>query len=434
MKRFMSSLLVIILLSFPLVSQAVTDSGDVNGIHWDLDAQGTLTFTGSGAILEPGPWETYSRNVKSIVIGEGITGVAGWVFTMYKSVDTVTLGPDLQYIEDFAFTNLSRLKKCVIQNRKETFNPGCILSEHAIEYVVEEGSAYLLENGFVMTKDRSTIVCSNNQGKVVLPDGPDTIQSFAFAHDKNTTDFRLPATLKRIEAFAFMNCTKLKSIVFPEAFTSLGSAAFHDCPVLSSVYFLNSRMDNSLSEVGQFFAYCSALEHIALPAIRTVPVYCFNNCGKLQKVAFSEGTAKIDAYVLAGCPKLKEVILPASVQSISKDFFDGASRPVFYCHEGSYAEQFLAEQGYQTAPFTSLSGITLSESSITLAKGKTKDLSVTAEPADATFRAVDWCSTDESVATVKNGKVKAVKPGECDIWCLATDDSGLRVSCHVVVE
>ena len=40
MKRFISSILVIMLLiSFPFVSHAVTDSGDFRGVHWELDAK-----------------------------------------------------------------------------------------------------------------------------------------------------------------------------------------------------------------------------------------------------------------------------------------------------------------------------------------------------------------------------------------------------------
>ena len=68
MKKIISVLLVIMLLAaLPFAaSAAVTDSGTVGEIHWDLDASGKLTLTGSGSVPQNGPWAQYIKNVKTI--------------------------------------------------------------------------------------------------------------------------------------------------------------------------------------------------------------------------------------------------------------------------------------------------------------------------------------------------------------------------------
>ena len=53
--------------------------------------------------------------------------------------------------------------------------------------------------------------------------------------------------------------------------------------------------------------------------------------------------------------------------------------------------------------------------SIELARGEEQDLKVSFEPTDATNKALTWTSSDESVASVTDGKVKALKAGSAII-------------------
>ena len=80
-----------------------------------------------------------------------------------------------------------------------------------------------------------------------------------------------------------------------------------------------------------------------------------------------------------------------------------------------------------------VSAITLNESDIVLNRGRSFGLKPTIEPKEATRTKLEWSSSNPEVATVKNGNVKAVADGECDIICTATDDSGTKAVCHVTV-
>ena len=81
-----------------------------------------------------------------------------------------------------------------------------------------------------------------------------------------------------------------------------------------------------------------------------------------------------------------------------------------------------------------VTGITLSESSLTIAKGDNQMLSAMVAPANATITTVAWSSSDESIATVnQSGQVTAISEGSCTIFCSSTDGSNVTATCEVTV-
>ena len=82
-----------------------------------------------------------------------------------------------------------------------------------------------------------------------------------------------------------------------------------------------------------------------------------------------------------------------------------------------------------------VSYVTLSSSSLNIVKGQSKTLTATVTPSDADNKALQWSSSNTSVATVdQSGKVTAVKGGTATIYATATDGSGVKGSCSVTVE
>ena len=77
-----------------------------------------------------------------------------------------------------------------------------------------------------------------------------------------------------------------------------------------------------------------------------------------------------------------------------------------------------------------VTGVTLSENTLTLTVGGTGTLTATVSPGNATNRAVTWTSSDTAVATVSNGVVTAVSPGTATITARS---GGKTASCTVNV-
>ena len=81
-----------------------------------------------------------------------------------------------------------------------------------------------------------------------------------------------------------------------------------------------------------------------------------------------------------------------------------------------------------------VTGIQLSQESLTLRPGETAQLEATITPEDAVTSALHWTSSDESVATVdQNGLVTALKEGTVTITASSTDGSQVTASAQITV-
>ena len=78
-------------------------------------------------------------------------------------------------------------------------------------------------------------------------------------------------------------------------------------------------------------------------------------------------------------------------------------------------------------------GITLDRSEVTLFVGDTMGLAATVDGADDEDKTVNWSSSDEKIAIVKNGIVKGVAVGEATITA-TTSDGKKSATCKVTVK
>ena len=83
---------------------------------------------------------------------------------------------------------------------------------------------------------------------------------------------------------------------------------------------------------------------------------------------------------------------------------------------------------------TFVNSIVLSETSLAMAEGETRQLTATVYPADAENTSVEWSSNNSEVAQVSStGVVTAKATGRCTITCSSTDGSGVTAQCFVKV-
>ena len=81
-----------------------------------------------------------------------------------------------------------------------------------------------------------------------------------------------------------------------------------------------------------------------------------------------------------------------------------------------------------------VTGITLDKTTLSLKEGDQATLTATVAPENATDKTISWKSSDENVATVTDGVVKALSGGTATITVTANDGSGVSASCAVTVE
>ena len=79
-----------------------------------------------------------------------------------------------------------------------------------------------------------------------------------------------------------------------------------------------------------------------------------------------------------------------------------------------------------------VTGVTIDKTSATLTEGDEVTLTATVNPDNATNKNVTWSSSDNTVASVSNGKVTALKAGKTTIT-VKTDDGDMTATCEVTV-
>lgn len=89
--------------------------------------------------------------------------------------------------------------------------------------------------------------------------------------------------------------------------------------------------------------------------------------------------------------------------------------------------------GSEDDSIVSVTGVSVSQSTLSLTEGETETLVATVAPDNATVTTVTWKSSDTTVATVKEGVVTAISAGTATIT-VTTVDGGYTASCSVTVE
>ena len=84
------------------------------------------------------------------------------------------------------------------------------------------------------------------------------------------------------------------------------------------------------------------------------------------------------------------------------------------------------------APVYHVTGVTLSHTSATLTEGEELTITATISPNNATNKNLTWSSSNSSVASVVNGKVKALKAGYSTV-SVKTEDGNKTANCNITV-
>ena len=188
---------------------------------------------------------------------------------------------------------------------------------------------------------------------VVIPEKIDeknvtVIGEGAFHRCDTITSVSLPDTLTCIGRVAFAYCTSLKHIRIP-------AHSFDNVPMDDALStFVNSGLESvELAEGIKFIpnaAFANTkLKEVVLPnSIQKINRSAFEDCTSLHKVTLNEGLTSIGVSAF-GNTGLTEIVIPKSVKSLWHSAFEGATALQKVYFEGNAPEWFMTEE---KAPFT----------------------------------------------------------------------------------
>lgn len=114
---------------------------------------------------------------------------------------------------------------------------------------------------------------------------------------------------------------------------------------------------------------------------------------------------------------------------------EGIATIIVTTEDGNFTDNCVVTvEKVQVVPETvAVTGVTLNKETVTLKEGKTTSLVATVLPENATNKNITWTSSDNNVATVKNGVITGVSEGTATIT-VKTLDGNFTDTCVVTVE
>ena len=271
------------------------DFGVNNCLHWKV-AAGTLTITGTGAMPDfdfpngsLAPWWNYKAlgmikttiggikidadgNLKTVIIGEGVTNVSNYALFCLPAATQVTLPDSVTSIGRYGIAMCSKLTGMSIPKG-----------------VTGIGDFGLAGNGLTA---------------ITLPDGLQSLGRGAFDSCASLTNTTLPAAITAVPGKCFADCTKLLNVKYAGTVTAIGDLAFESCKALTA-----APIPETVTAIDKAaFTGCTALTDVTIPAgVSTIPEDCFRGCTALADIDLPGTVTSVGHNAFTGCTALKDV-------------------------------------------------------------------------------------------------------------------------------
>lgn len=248
------------------------------------------------------------RELKEVVIEEGVTEIGVDAFSVCTSLETVTLPESLQKIGEGAFEYCSSLSEIRIPENVT------VIGQRAFHCCKKLASVTIPAG--VTEIDYATFSYCEELSTVVIPETVTKIGKCAF-QNCGFSSINIPATVKETDYRAFAGCHSMQKATI--SVETVGEQTFYSCDALTEVVFT--------SEVktigGGAFHSCTALAEIKIPDnVTSIGDGIFTGCRALKKAVFEGGTVKKSTL---GNPALQELIISGSA-TLDVSFTAGYSK------------------------------------------------------------------------------------------------------------
>ena len=190
-------------------------------------------------VTEIGPRTfNYFEDLWNVTIPASVTKIGDEAFRACLSLQSVEIPDGVEEIGDGAFNECCALTSLTIPASVEQIGDGAFGYCGPFEsIVVAPGNpAYVVRDGFLMTKDGKTLLRGTDQkGKVVIPSGVKKIDEGAFGYFGELTEVVIPDGATSIGEHAFDGCCRLAEVTIPKSVTHVGEYAFNACDSLKKI-------------------------------------------------------------------------------------------------------------------------------------------------------------------------------------------------------
>lgn len=299
----------------------ISGTGSVKGNPdhpvYQIDANGNKTETGwygwgFGGSEDGTMGYSISSYTTSIVIEEGVTGLADGVFNNFSALTSVSMPKSLRSIGNYAFSDCIALPSVTIPEGVTEIGERAFSSMDNLSFVKIPGTVKTIGKdafrgvGYKVSKLT-----------VILEKGITTIGDTAFA-STNIHELNIPDSVKTIGEGAFQGNSKLRKVTMGDSVTKIGARAFATCEELTSI-----RLSNNITEIPESMLHvCSKITKVTLPAkIKSIGKGAFCHCENLTEITIPSGVTEIGETAFAST-KIRSVVIPDGVKVIGEGAFE----------------------------------------------------------------------------------------------------------------
>jgi len=157
-----------------------------------------------------------------------------------------------------------------------------------------------------------------------VPD--DTYCITGYTGKEKHIEFPSNITITILNDSIFKGHTQIESVIIPDTVTQIGGFVFDGCSNLKSI-----TLPPNLKDMWQYAFTRTSIEEIEIPGtVRRIIPFTFNASKALKKVVINEGTIEISAWAFKDCTGLTDVYLPASMEEVHENAFEGCGQITFH--------------------------------------------------------------------------------------------------------
>ena len=156
---------------------------------------------------------------------------------------------------------------------------------------------------------------------IVLPEGVENINKYAFYGGNALTSIKMPNTMKHIGDEAFKGCSSLASINIPNSLTDIGKDAFDGCNSMDKVI-----ISDLAAWCGITFANSGTYYQVKVSNPLSIAHHLYNADGtEITDLVIPDGVETINDYAFYGGSNFASVTIPGSLKKIGSSSFSGCT-------------------------------------------------------------------------------------------------------------
>ena len=250
------------------------------------------------------------KDLKSVVVGEGITTLGNYLFYGCESLHAVVFPEEsLATIGQRTFAHTGM---------EEIIVPESVTKVDSYAFAYGANLASVEFKGVPTTIGTNLFYESYALKDVILASGWTTFSNYMFSKS-GLESFEIPQTVNTIGTYAFQNCTALTEVILPVGLSTIGVNMFDGCTALTSI-----AIPESVLSIGNYAFKNTGIVTAEIPnTVLSMGEGLFQNSANLTSVKLPEGFDTIPYRIFEGCTSMTEYTIPATIKEIGQYAFAG---------------------------------------------------------------------------------------------------------------